>query len=318
MSGLVGRVAFITGGAKGIGLACAQALGRGGARVVIADVSAEDLKSAERDLGAEGIECASAVCDVGDRTQVEAAVDFTVKTFGKLDVAVANAGIVRAADFLDLTDADWDAVIRVNLTGVFLVRPPHGDLFCLPFPGHVSAGAHGVRSRLKLRAAALMLPAPSSADLFSPLLQPQTGQVAARQMKAQGHGGSIVNISSVNGVMAIPTIANYNASKGGVNNLTRAMALSLAPHAIRVNAVGPGSIMTDVLRQVVADKAAMAKVLSRTPMLRAGEPIEIGNVVKFFASDDSSYITGQILYADGGRMALNYTVPVPEEALEGL
>ncbi|KAL6777231.1 hypothetical protein ACKKBF_B20680 [Auxenochlorella protothecoides x Auxenochlorella symbiontica] len=265
MSGLVGRVAFITGGAKGIGLACAQALGRGGARVVIADVSAEDLKSAERDLGAEGIECASAVCDVGDRTQVEAAVDFTVKTFGKLDVAVANAGIVRAADFLDLTDADWDAVIRVNLTGVFL-----------------------------------------------------TGQVAARQMKAQGHGGSIVNISSVNGVMAIPTIANYNASKGGVNNLTRAMALSLAPHAIRVNAVGPGSIMTDVLRQVVADKAAMAKVLSRTPMLRAGEPIEIGNVVKFFASDDSSYITGQILYADGGRMALNYTVPVPEEALEGL
>uniref|UniRef100_A0A1D1ZN59 Ketoreductase domain-containing protein n=1 Tax=Auxenochlorella protothecoides TaxID=3075 RepID=A0A1D1ZN59_AUXPR len=222
MSGLVGRVAFITGGAKGIGLACAQALGRGGARVVIADVSADDLKSAERDLGAEGIECASAVCDVGDRTQVEAAVDFT------------------------------------------------------------------------------------------------TGQVAARQMKAQGHGGSIVNISSVNGVMAIPTIANYNASKGGVNNLTRAMALSLAPHAIRVNAVGPGSIMTDVLRQVVADKAAMAKVLSRTPMLRAGDPIEIGNVVKFFASDDSSYITGQILYADGGRMALNYTVPVPEEALEGL
>ena len=101
-------------------------------------------------------------------------------------------------------------------------------------------------------------------------------------MKAQGTGGSIVNISSVNGKMAIPTIANYNAAKGGVNNLTRAMALSLAPHGIRVNAVGPGSIMTDVLRQVVSDKAAMTKVLSRTPMLRAGEPIEIGNVRRDF------------------------------------
>ena len=115
-----------------------------------------------------------------------------------------------------------------------------------------------------------------------PSVHAQTGQVAARQMKAQGTGGSIVNISSVNGKMAIPTIANYNAAKGGVNNLTRAMALSLAPHGIRVNAVGPGSIMTDVLRQVVSDKAAMTKVLSRTPMLRAGEPIEIGNVRRDF------------------------------------
>lgn len=137
-------------------------------------------------------------------------------------------------------------------------------------------------------------------------------------MKKQGNGGSIINISSVNGIMAIPTIANYNASKGGINNLTRSMSLALAPYNIRVNAVAPGSILTDVLKSVVSNKEAMEKVLSRTPMLRAGEPIEIGNVVKFFASEDASYITGQILYVDGGRMALNYTVPVPEEVLSSL
>lgn len=105
----------------GIGLACAQALGRVGARVVIADVSEPDLRKAETDLKAEGIGCAATVCDVSSRKAVEDAVKFAVDTFGKLDIAVANAGIVRAADFLDLTDEDWEAVIKVNLTGVFLV-----------------------------------------------------------------------------------------------------------------------------------------------------------------------------------------------------
>lgn len=127
-------------------------------------------------------------------------------------------------------------------------------------------------------------------------------------MKAQGHGGSIVNISSVNGVMAIPTIANYNASKGGVNNLTRAMALSLAPHAIRVNAVGPGSIMTDVLRQVVADKAAMAKVLSRTPMLRAGDPIEIGNVGPGGVGEWEGGAQGACAVGSAGRWRLSHAL----------
>jgi NAD(P)-dependent dehydrogenase (short-subunit alcohol dehydrogenase family) len=143
-----------------------------------------------------------------------------------------------------------------------------------------------------------------------------TGQAAARQMVSQGTGGAIINMGSVNGVTAIPTIASYNASKGGIHNLTKSMALSLSKHNIRVNAVGPGSIMTDMLKKVAHNKEVMAEVLSRTPMLRAGDPIEVGNVVKFLASEDSSYITGQTLYVDGGRLALNYTVPVPEEALE--
>eukprot|EP00879_Flechtneria_rotunda_P015233 GHRR01015924.1.p1 GENE.GHRR01015924.1~~GHRR01015924.1.p1 ORF type:complete len:227 (+),score=72.08 GHRR01015924.1:180-860(+) len=131
---------------------------------------------------------------------------------------------------------------------------------------------------------------------------------AAQQMVKQGRGGAIITMSSVNGVMAIPTIAGYNASKGGVDNLTRCMALALAPHNIRVNAIGPGSIHTDVLASVVSDKTAMEKVLSRTPLGRVGQPDEIGSVAAFLASDDASYMTGQVVYVDGGRMALNYTM----------
>ncbi len=137
-----------------------------------------------------------------------------------------------------------------------------------------------------------------------------TGQAAARQMVAQGRGGTIINMSSVNAVMAIPAITPYVAAKGGVNQLTKVMALSLVDKGIRVNAIGPGSIMTEVFKTVVNDKAAMDKILSRTPMGRVGEPDEVASVAVFLASDDSSYITGQTIYPDGGRLALNYTVPV--------
>ena len=126
-----------------------------------------------------------------------------------------------------------------------------------------------------------------------------------------GRGGSIVTMSSVNAEMAIPNIVGYNAAKGGVNNLTRCMALALAPHSIRVNAVGPGSIMTDVLKKVMTDQEAKAKILSRTPLGRIGEPDEVAEVCAFLACSASSYVSGEVIYCDGARRALNYTVPVP-------
>lgn len=142
------------------------------------------------------------------------------------------------------------------------------------------------------------------------------GQAVAQFMvdkvKAGGRPGAIVNMSSINAVFAIANQVPYSISKGGVSQLTKVMALSLAPHGIRVNAIGPGSIMTDMLKSVNSDPAARAKVLSRTPMGRVGEPSEIAAVAAFLASDDASYITGQTIYADGGRLPLNYTVPVPE------
>jgi NAD(P)-dependent dehydrogenase (short-subunit alcohol dehydrogenase family) len=138
------------------------------------------------------------------------------------------------------------------------------------------------------------------------------GQAAARQMVRQGGGGAIVNMSSVNAVLAIPNIAPYVVSKGGVNQLTNVMAQALAPHNIRVNGIGPGSIATDLLKKVMVDEAARRKIMSRTPMGRPGDPAEVAAVALFLASDDASYITGQTVYPDGGRMGLNYTVPVKD------
>ena len=130
-------------------------------------------------------------------------------------------------------------------------------------------------------------------------------------MVAQGGGGAIVQMSSVNGVMAIPTIASYNASKGGINQLTRAMALALADHRIRVNAVAPGTIATELARQaVLTSDEARLRILGRTPMKRLGEPGEVADVVAWLLSDAASYVTGEIVTVDGGRLALNYTVPV--------
>ncbi len=135
-------------------------------------------------------------------------------------------------------------------------------------------------------------------------------QLVARHMVAQDIRGSIINMSSINQELAIPGQLAYVSSKGGLGQLTRAAALRLAEHGIRVNAIGPGSIMTEVLKTVMTDEEARRRVLSRTPMRRIGEPEEIARIAVFLASDYASYITGQTLFADGGRMALNYTVPI--------
>ncbi len=253
------KVAVVTGAAQGLGRACAECMAAEGAKIIVSDMNAEggeSVASAIRDAGGEARFIA---CDVGDKAQVDALIAGAVEAYGRLDSAVANAGIVNFGDFLDLVEEDFDAVLRVNLKGVFL-----------------------------------------------------TGQAAARQMVKQGSGGTIINMSSINAVVAIPNIVPYVTAKGGVNQLTRAMALALADKGIRVNGIGPGSIMTEMLKSVANDKAAMHKVLARTPLGRAGEPDEIGKVAVFLASDDSSYMTGEIVYVDGGRLALNYTVPVRE------
>lgn len=248
--GLAERVCIVTGGAQGIGEACARRFAQEGARVVIADINDALGQKLASELKALYVHC-----DVGDQAQANALVASSVAAYGRIDVLVNNAGIFKAADFLDVTEADFDAVLRVNLKGAFLV-----------------------------------------------------GQAVARQMASQGNG-SIINVSSVNGVLAIPTIASYNVSKGGMNQLTRVMALALASKGIRVNAVAPGTIATELATQaVLTSEQAKARIMSRTPMQRLGEPAEVANVVAFLASDAASYMTGEIVTIDGGRMALNYTV----------
>jgi glucose 1-dehydrogenase len=137
-------------------------------------------------------------------------------------------------------------------------------------------------------------------------------QAVAREM-VKRQSGCIVNMSSVNAELTIPNQVPYVISKGGVNQLTRVASIALAEHGIRVNAVGPGTILTELAKQaVLSSPEARHTILSRTPLGRCGEPEEIAGIVAFLAGDDASYITGQTLYADGGRMALNYTVPVRE------
>jgi NAD(P)-dependent dehydrogenase (short-subunit alcohol dehydrogenase family) len=144
------------------------------------------------------------------------------------------------------------------------------------------------------------------------------GQAAARQMVKQGppagasQAGAIVNMSSINERFALPDHVAYSISKGGISQLTKAMAIALAPHGIRVNAVGPGTIETPLLEGVIKDKAFREKVLSRTPIGRFGQPREVAAIVAWLASEEASYVTGTTIFADGGRLPLNYVVPVRE------
>jgi len=139
-------------------------------------------------------------------------------------------------------------------------------------------------------------------------------QLAVPHMIAAG-GGVIVNMSSVNALLTIPALLAYNVAKGGLNQLTRNTAVALAPHNIRVVGIGPGTILTELAKNaVMADAAARDQILSRTPLGRAGEPGEIAAIAAFLLSDEASYITGETLYADGGRLALNYTVPVGDDS----
>ncbi|WMS45088.1 glucose 1-dehydrogenase [Acuticoccus sp. MNP-M23] len=253
------RIAIVTGAAQGIGRAVAERLYEEGMCVVVADVDGEAAEAIAAGIGPEdrvlGLEC-----DVSEKLDVRNLLAATLNAFGDVHVLVNNAGIVGGGDFLELTEDDFDRVLRVNLKGAFLLS-----------------------------------------------------QAVARHMvervKEGDKPGTIVNMSSINAVFALPSQVPYSLSKAGISQLTRVCALSLAPHGIRVNAVGPGSIDTAMLASVNRDPAAKRMVLSRTPMGRIGEPSEIASIVAFLASDEASYMTGQTVYADGGRMPLNYVMP---------
>ena len=241
---LAGKVAIITGAARGIGRACAERFAADGATLIASDI-----------VPGDGIMS----CDVTDKKQIDRLVAETIARHGRIDVLVNNAGMAHTANVLDVTEEDFDRVMNLNARAAFFMA-----------------------------------------------------QACARQMVKQGEGGAIINMSSVNAVLAIPAILSYCMSKGAVKQMTAVLAVALAPHNIRVNAIGPGSIKTDMLAAVVSDDAAVRRALSRTPLGRFGEAAEIASIASFLASDDASYITGQTIYADGGRMPLNYTMPTVE------
>jgi NAD(P)-dependent dehydrogenase (short-subunit alcohol dehydrogenase family) len=258
---LAGKTAIVTGAARGIGAACSRAFAEHGARVVMADVLAEACEATAESISRDtGSDTTAIRTDVSDEAACEALMAACVERFGQCDILLNNAGIIARGSILDVSTADFDRVLAVNLRGSFLLS-----------------------------------------------------RAVANHMVDRGIHGSIINMSSTNAVVTIPDQLAYATSKGGVGQLTKVMAMELAAHDIRVNAIGPGSISTDMLKTVMQDETARRTILSRTPMGRAGDPSEVASVAVFLASEYASYVTGQTIYPDGGRLSLNYTVPLRED-----
>jgi len=243
------KVTIITGATQGIGLACAIEFADEGSKVVLSGLSQDLGQKAAEQICAKGGDAVFIPCDVSKSEQVQNLVQKTVEHYGRIDVVVNNAGVNYSANFFDITEADWDWVLSVDLKGTFLLS-----------------------------------------------------QAAARIMVEQKIDGAIINITSVMAVMALADQVPYCAAKGGANQLTKAMALALAEYGIRVNAIGPGPVNTDLMKRVVSNTEKLAELLDRLPLGRIADPREIARVAVFLASDDSSYFTGQCLYPDGGRM----------------
>jgi NAD(P)-dependent dehydrogenase (short-subunit alcohol dehydrogenase family) len=244
MRGLKGKRILITGGASGIGAATATRFLEEGAAVVVLDRDAKGRAQIQSQLpqlsGTVG-------ADVSNLKQVEAAFAEAVRLLGGVDVLINNAGISIRHNFLDITPAEWDKVIAVNLTGVFYMA-----------------------------------------------------QTAARHMWERG-SGAILQTASTNGVMGYPFYADYNATKAGVIELTKSMALELAPK-VRVCAVAPGYVLTPMQRAEYTDEMLDA-VNSKIPMRRHAKPEEIAALFAFLASDDAAYMTGHVYTIDGAETA---------------
>ncbi len=240
---LENKVAVVTGAASGIGLAIANLFAAEGAKVVYADVN-----EPERDFNPE--KSAFVKCDTASSANVDALVKAAIDKFGHLDIMVNNAGIGGLGGILEVTDADWEKTLHINLFGVM----------------------YGARA-------------------------------AANAMKAAGIKGSIINMSSILGQVGLPGAIAYCATKGGVVQLTHAGALDLAPLGIRMNAIAPGFIATNMTKGILTDSNFSAMVKSNTPLGYVGEPNDIAQAALYLASDDAKYVTGTVIYVDGGWTA---------------
>jgi NAD(P)-dependent dehydrogenase (short-subunit alcohol dehydrogenase family) len=248
---LDGRVAIVTGGARGIGRETAETLAEVGAHVVLADLDMQAVESAAAEIRASGRHATATVANVADEASVNAMVQATLEREGRLDILVNNAGIAIRRPAVDLALGDWDKVLSVNLTGSFLCA-----------------------------------------------------RAAARPMIAAG-GGAIVNVASIMGLSGgglYPNVS-YQATKGAIVNMTRALAVEWAAHAIRVNAVAPTYVRTDLIGPILKDPELVARIEAMTPLKKLAEPADIAAAIAFLVSPAAAMITGHTLAVDGGFLA---------------
>lgn len=239
------KLAIVTGGGSGIGLAIAEKFVEQGIEVVIAGRNQERLEAAQQKLGAL---CHAVACDVTDLAAIPGFVQAVVDRYGPIDILVNNAGTNMKKDFTEVTDEEFQQVILTNLTAVFTM----------------------------------------SREVVKNMQQQQTG--------------CIINISSMAAQYGIPKVIAYSASKTAIDGMTRAMAVELSPKGIRVNAIAPGFIYSDMTAKALdSDPERKAKVFGRTPMGTMGQPADIGEAAFFLTSDAAKFITGVVLPVDGGN-----------------
>jgi gluconate 5-dehydrogenase len=245
---LSGRIALITGSSRGIGRTLAAGLADAGASVVLNGQHSAGLDEARVSFAEQyGVDRVFArAFDVTAELDVVEAVNWIEDEIGPIRILINNAGIQHRVALLELDLPHWEQVLRVNLTGAFLV-----------------------------------------------------GREVARRMIIRKHG-KIINIASVQSELARPTIAAYTTAKGGLRNLTRAMAAEWASAGLQVNALAPGYIHTEMTQHLVDDQAFYAWVLNRTPAGRWGNSVDLVGPAVWLASDGSDYVNGQVIYVDGG------------------